>query len=1168
VRSAFLAVLLSLVLLPSVALPARAAGALEVRRVARPEEVARLQRLGRPAPLAARPEELRIQAERDRRWFALHDVLSAPGVDWSLQGQRRADWRPEAHPARDPRAALARTAGAVAATPPETLRVAFIRIDFLNDRGVAASTGSGRFDLSSLDTSDSAIPIDPAPHNRAFFQAHLEALKRYYDATSYGRVIVRADTNDVWPHEPNGAYSLSDMADYGPWTFSQEIYGAAVHMLRDMFFAADSQSRERGDAIPWRDYDRFFLIHAGSDLQSDVRQDSKEDIPSFTVGVEGADRVVFQDTTLAGETQVIHSTVIDRATIVPELAAQDGYYGAINGVIAHEAGHNLLGLADLYNVTTGYPVVGYWSLMDSGNLLGSRVMLKDGTEIYATGLLPPSVDAWQRAFTTDILAFPEVDYSGDSTAIENSERHPDVRRVTLSSDEYLLLENRYLAPADVVVLDQDSISRVVLGPKSPDRYEYDALLPGGGILVWHIDESVIPFGTSLRVNADFGFNTNPLRLGVSVLESDGLQDLGDTGSPYFLGAPFDPWFRSFNDTLSDRTFPNLIPHIGTRPHKQLAFLDDPAPVMGFSARRMWERAGWPIAADFPSGGPLLLAVDADGDRQLDVCWAGGRDSIDVLVAGPPDSIVRVRNPDRDALFAVRPDGSALGPAYAFAHLDSLPRPDGRPRPELAALPVGEAVGAGLPAVGPAYFAVSTYAAGADTSGPGGRVWLLDHLGQPLPGWPPALSSIVTTPPVIAGRYPNAEVFVGCADGTVYGLGLGGEVVDSFRVSDQASGPVAGRLAVAPASSPGDLWRVAAGTRDGWIATGLARRAPGDHGSVRELSVNLGVQGLAPDFLWNPFDGAARPGAASAAGAAGRSAVCGAGVPALVVHHADRLWAFCPDGTPLTGWGHSFGDTLIAGLGAGDPDGDGYPEVLTQNIRSGLAFVNRSGYPSPGWPKRGTTEDLRTGSPPLALDVDGDARSEIVGMNASGIVAALRADGKVPEGWPLASGSGATGSPVAADLDRDGLLDLVAPDRLGLLFAYALPVAVGDPVATSWTMMGGDPGRSSSLAANATPVPPLPSAGPLVRGSLVVFPNPARRQPVQFAYRLTEPADVEFRIFDTSGHEVASFSRSGMQAENREAWDPGTLPAGLYLARLRFRGAASEGAAVLQVGVLR
>ena len=1162
-RGVFLAALLVLGLLPSAALPARAAGTLKVRPVARPEEVARLKRLGLPAPLTARPEELRIQAERERRWYSMRDVLTAPGVDWPPQGQRRTGWGPGARSARDPRAAAARRAGADAETPLKTVRVAFIRFDFLHDRGGDASTGNGRFDLSAPDTN--AVPIDPPPHNRAFFTAHLEALKRYYEATSYGRVVVEGD---VWPRDATGAYSLSDMADYGPWTFSQEIYGAAVHLFRDMFFAADTQSIARGDPIPWHNYDRFVLIHAGSDLQSDVRQDSKEDIPSFTIPVAGSDRVVFRDSTICDSLADPSDSLakycpIDLAMIVPELAAQDGYYGAINGVIAHEAGHNLLGFWDLYNVDTGYPVVGYWSLMDSGNLLGSRVTLKDGTEIYATGLLPPSVDPWQRgAFATDLLEFPEVDYGGGPDSLADSERNPDVRRVTLSSDEYLLLENRHLAPADSFQIDQDSVTHVILGPKSPDRYEYDALLPGSGILVWHIDESVIPFETSLRVNPGFGFNTNPKRLAISVLEGDGLQDLGDAGSPYFLGAPFDPWFLSNNATLSDSTFPNLVPHIGTRPHKRLDFLDDPAPVMHLSAQRVWERVGWPALADFPPGGPLLLAVDADGDGNQDVCWAGGldRDSIDVRMAG---QVVRVAYPDSAAFFAVRPDGLALDGSrdYAFAHLDR------RPRPEMAAIPIGGKGLAGQPATGPAYFAASTFAAGADTNSRGGRVWLLDHLGATLPGWPPALPSIVTTPPVIAGEYPNAEVFVGCADGAVYGLDLSGAVVDSFRVSDQASGPVAGRLAVAPAPGPGDLWRVAAGTSGGWISTGLARQAANDHHSVREMSVNLGVEGpLTPDFLWIPFDGAQR--LAAAASTAGSGGTCGAGVPALVVHHADRLWAFCPDGTPLAGWGHSFGDTLVAGLGAGDPDGDGLPEVLTQSIHSGLAFVNRTGYPSPGWPKRGTTEDLRTGSLPLALDVDGDARSEIVGMNASGIVAALRADGKVPEGWPLASGSGATGSPVAAVLNRNGSLDLVVPDRIGRLFAYSLPVTPGDPVATSWTMLGGDPGRTSSLATNATPPAPLAAAGPLARSSLKAYPNPARRHPVSFAFRLTEPADVEFRILDTSGHEVTSFSRSGLQGENVQVWDPGTLPGGLYLAHLRFRGASSERVEVLQVGVLR
>ena len=1135
-RGALPAVGLTLSLLVAGAGVARAGVPLSVRRVAPATDPAGLARLGQRGVLPMRPAELAQQDARATAWRSFPDLLSRPGVDWSPRLSRPL------HRSTSPRTALAPEGPALA--PPLVINVAFVRVDFRADRGGSASTGDGHFDLSGPDTT--VAPIDRPPHNRKFYQDHLEALSRYYSAQSYGRVVVQGD---VWPRTPDGAYALSDMADFGPWTFSQAIYRAAVHMFRTMLFAADSQSVALGDRIPWDDYDSIVIIHAGSDLQSDVRRDSKEDIPSFTIGVGDTDRVIFPDST---------NRAIDRAVIVPETVNQDGYYGALNGVIAHECGHLFFGYADLYDIETGYPVVGFWSLMDSGNLVGARVALSDGSEIFATGLLPPSVDPWHRFYTTDVLGFPEVAYHDSSTALANSERNPDVRRVTLSSDEYLLLENRHVAPESLVVLDQDSTSHVVLGPKNPDALEYDALLPGSGLLVWHVDSSVIPFESSLRINPDYGFNTDPRRPAISVIEGDGLGDLGDPGSPYLLGAPSDPFFRSNNPALGDSTFPNLRPHIGTLPHKRLSFLDDPAPTMHFSAARAWELRGWPLAADFPGGGPILLAVDADGDRRLEVCWAGGADS---LTLGDGS---RVANPDANALFAIRADGTPLDTTggnltnFAFARLDR------KPYPVLAALPIGEPGLPGLPAQGPAWFAVSTVADGPDTSTAGGRAWLLDRYGTPLPGWPAPLPSIVTTPPVFAGQFPNAVVFVGCADGLVYGIGLDGAVLNAFRVS---TAPISGRLAAWPLLS--GSWLVAAGTDDGrvgvktWSLAGPEPRAaqPAWPGPDPGWPVRLSTAGtFAPEFLWLDFDGATPP--------AGTVPTCADGVPALIVHDADHLWAFCPGGEPLPGWGRRLSDTLVAGLGAGDPDGDGVPEVLTQSLHSELAFWNRSGYPSAGWPKRGTPEDLRTASPALALDVDRDGRSEVVGMNGSGIVAALRADGRMPEGWPLASGSGAAGAPVAADLDRDGTLDLVVPDRFGTLYAYALPAPVSDPVATSWTMLGGDPGRTSALLPSSTPVARAPAAGPLVPGSLKAYPNPARRRPVSFAFTLTEPADVEVRILDTSGHQVASFSRAGLQTDNVAVWDPGHLPAGLYLAHLRFRGARGTRSEVLPVAVLR
>jgi M6 family metalloprotease-like protein len=1090
-----------------------------------------------PPSVAARPiapalsPQARAQLEqRLQRWKKFPDRVSTPRVDWSPRANRRTSWTPPAAAIRNPHLRTpARHAvgdGPGAAIAVDTIRVAILRIDFLADRTGAETSGDGKFDLTAPDTN--VAPIDRPPHNRAFYLDHLEALNRYYDAQSYGRVLVEGD---VWPRTPDGAYHVSDMADFGPWTFDVDIYRAAVNMMRTMLFAADSQSIAVGDRIPWDSYDRFMIIHAGSDLQSDLRGDSPRDIPSLTLGVDDTDRVVFPDSL---------NRPLDRCAFIPETENQDGFLAALNGVIAHESGHNFFGFADLYNFETGLPVVGLWSLMDAGNLAGKTIPFH-GEDLFATGLLPPSLDPFHRFFATDALFFPDIAF-GDTTELRDSERYPDIPRIWLSSDEYLLLEHRhqYRKESDPFIVDQSPTTTVILGPNTPDRYEYDQLLPGGGVLVWHIDASVIPFETAFRFNEDFGFNTNPNRLGISIIEADGLQDLGDPGSPLLLGSFFDPYFVGNNATLSDSTVPNLRPHIQTRPHTRMDVLDTLQAVMRVRAVRTWQLGGWPVAADFPPEGPQLMAIDADGDGAPEVCWAGGD----------------IDSPDSTALFAVRSNGRGLfTPAHSFFTLDF------RPRPVMAAL----ATGAG--GAGPSLFAVSTYAR-FDSLGAfvgGGKVWLVDHLGNVQPGWPASLPMRVSTPPVIAGTYPNASIFVGCENGEVVELALDGSL---RRSSATRLARVTGRLAVRPDDS-GTGWLVAAGDEEGYVAVNgyPASNPPGP------WPLKLGALGFEPDFLWIDFDGEGNaPGGATRA----------CGDPTLIVHHADRLWALCANGVPLQdGWGRPTGDTLANGLGAGDPDADGYPEVLTQGVHTGVAFWNQSGYPSPGWPKKPSRENFPTHSPPLVVDVDGDGVANVVADNASGILFALDALGRTPEGWPLATGSGAAGAPLAVDFNGDGMLEIVAPDRplvdslqFGIngryesLYAYTLPVGPGSPAVTSWTMLGGDPGRSSTLPPARTPVAGAPSPGPLVPGSLKAYPNPARRKPVQFAYQLTEPAEVEFKIVDSSGHQVTSFRGTGRRADNVDVWEPGNTPAGLYLAHVKFKSGGRERQETVTVGLIR
>src|SRR5262249_62264038 len=109
----------------------------------------------------------------------------------------------------------------------------------------------------------------------------------------------------------------------------------------------------------------------------------------------------------------------------------------------------------------------------------------------------------------------------------------------------------------------------------------------------------------------------------------------------------------------------------------------------------------------------------------------------------------------------------------------------------------------------------------------------------------------------------------------------------------------------------------------------------------------------------------------------------------------------------------------------------------------------------GGPRQTTQEAFASGAAPLVVDVDGDGRPELVGLNGSGVLVAYHSDGGSPSGWPLASGVGAQGTPCYADLNQDGRVEIVVPDRTGTLWAYTLPTAYGD-ASSPWPMLGGDP----------------------------------------------------------------------------------------------------------------
>ncbi len=175
------------------------------------------------------------------------------------------------------------------------------------------------------------------------------------------------------------------------------------------------------------------------------------------------------------------------------------------GIMAHELGHDLT-WPDLYDTDNSSEGVGEWSIMGSGSW----------NFITTWGDSPAMPDAWLKWYQGWISP---TAVNGTLTGASIGQAETNAKAyllrpnpggvdwnfyVTSGTGEYFLLENR-------------------------QKTGYDAGLPGCGLLIWHIEESVI---------ADNNANTNENHPLVKLIEADGLNQLvtaanrGDTGDPF------------------------------------------------------------------------------------------------------------------------------------------------------------------------------------------------------------------------------------------------------------------------------------------------------------------------------------------------------------------------------------------------------------------------------------------------------------------------------------------------------------------------------------------------------------------------------------------------------------------------------------------------------------
>lgn len=173
---------------------------------------------------------------------------------------------------------------------------------------------------------------------------------------------------------------------------------------------------------------------------------------------------------------------------------------------------------------------------------------------------------------------------------------------------------------------------------------------------------------------------------------------------------------------------------------------------------------------------------------------------------------------------------------------------------------------------------------------------------------------------------------------------------------------------------------------------------------------------------------------------------------VVVNRTDRIFIFNHDGSPVPGWPRVFQGSFDLGCTLADLDDDGSAELVFGGSRMGgntpaVHAVRIDGSELPGFPVD-PEETLGQYGHALAVgDVDGDGSPDIVvtwkrGFGRAGRPRKLRlyvfdAQGRVKRRFPRSIGSqpfatggvrGFASPPVLADLDGDGVLDIIVANH--------------------------------------------------------------------------------------------------------------------------------------------
>ena len=284
--------------------------------------------------------------------------------------------------------------------------------------------------------SDKSSQVNADYYDNLLFGQSTGTLHNFYEKVSYGSldiITVNLPSSIGWTTAPQ-TYSYYVNGQNGTGSYpnnSQKLVEDIVNLVNSQIDF--SQYDNDGDGY----VDALFIIHSGPGAE-------------YT----GNDNDIWSHAWATSTPQNLDGVKVYHYSIEPEYWIQPGDMTC--GVFAHEMGHAAFGLPDLYDTDYSSEGLGNWSLMAGGSWngpshLGSSPALPDAWSHFQMGYLNPTI----------------VSSNISGQAINNVENSPEAYFLqnSLGGTEYFLVEKR-------------------------QQTGYDMYLPGNGLCIYHIDNSV------------------------------------------------------------------------------------------------------------------------------------------------------------------------------------------------------------------------------------------------------------------------------------------------------------------------------------------------------------------------------------------------------------------------------------------------------------------------------------------------------------------------------------------------------------------------------------------------------------------------------------------------------------------------------------------------------